>query len=148
MHILFIVGRILLVLIFIAAGAQKLMDLQGTASYIAPHVTVPDALAGVAAQIQDATGMTVPYLMSLGAGILELVAGLLIAFNIATRGAAALLAIFAFVTIFYFHDFWNMAGADRENNMIHALKNLSIVGGLLVFVVIGSWRPVTRTDQV
>ena len=141
MHILFVVGRVLLVLIFIYSGVGKLLDLAGTAAYIAPVVTVPDFLAGFAAQLQQMSGMTVPQLLAILVGVVELVAGLLIAFNIGTRAAAAILAIFTLTTIFYFHDFWNMAGAARDTNLIHALKNLSMTGGLLVFTVLGSWRP-------
>lgn len=141
MHILFVVGRVLLVLIFIYSGAGKLLDLAGTAAYIAPVVKVPDVLVGFATQLQEMTGMTVPQLLAIVIGVVELVAGLLVAFNIATRGAAAILALFTILTMFYFHDFWNMAGAARDANLIHALKNLSLTGGLLVFVVLGSWRP-------
>jgi uncharacterized membrane protein YphA (DoxX/SURF4 family) len=54
---------------------------------------------------------------------------------------AFLLAIFTAAATYYFHDFWNMSGAARADNMIHALKNLSIIGALLVFVAMGSWRP-------
>ena len=43
MHIIFAVGRVLLVLIFILSGAMKLLDIQGTAAQIAPVVTIPDA---------------------------------------------------------------------------------------------------------
>lgn len=148
MHILFVIGRVLLVLIFIYSGAGKLLDLSGTAAYIAPVVTVPDALSGFAAQLQEMTGLTVPQMLAILVGVVELVAGLLIAFNIATRGAAAVLALFTILTVFYFHDFWNMAGAARDTNLIHALKNLSITGGLLLFVVLGSWRPPASNGQV
>jgi putative oxidoreductase len=148
MHILFIVGRVLLVLIFIYSGAGKLLDLTGTAAYIAPVVTVPDGLSEFATQLQEMTGMTVPHLLALLAGVVELVAGLLIVFNIGTSGAAAVLVLFTIATIFYFHDFWNMAGAARDANLIHALKNLSITGGLLVFVVLGSWRLPPSRSQV
>jgi putative oxidoreductase len=148
MHIIFVIGRVLLVLIFIYSGAAKLLDMAGSAAYIAPVVTVPDALSGLAAQLQELTGLRVPQLLAIVIGAVELVAGLLIAFNIATRPAAAVLALFTLVTIFYFHDFWNMAGAARDGNLIHALKNLSITGGLLAFVVLGPWRPVPASNQI
>lgn len=147
MHIVFVVGRVLLVLIFILSGAMKLVDLSGTAATIAPVVTIPDALAGFATQLQDVTGMKVPQLLAILAGVIEMVGGLLIAFNIGTRPASTILALFTLVATFYFHDFWNMAGAARDANMIHAMKNLSVTGGLLVLAVLGSWRP-ARTSQV
>ena len=147
MHIVFVVGRVLLVLIFILSGAMKLLDLSGTAATIAPVVAIPDALSGFATQLQDMTGMKVPQLLAILAGVVEMVGGLLIAFNIGTRAAAAILALFTLVATFYFHDFWNMAGAARDANMIHAMKNLSITGGLLIMMVLGSWRP-ARPSQI
>jgi putative oxidoreductase len=52
----------------------------------------------------------------------------------------AALALFAFsgLTIYYFHDFWTMEGAARAAAQTDALKNLSIMGGLLMVVAIGS----------
>ncbi len=148
MHILFVVGRVLLVLIFIYVGVGKLLDLSGTEASIKTVVTVPDALSGLAAKLQELTGLTVPRLLAILAGVAEVVAGLLIAFNIATRWAAGVLALFTLLTVFYFHDFWNMAGDARSTNLIHALKNLSIIGGLLTFVVLGSWRPMPSGNKV
>ena len=147
MHILFTIARVLLVLIFVLSGGRKLMDISATAGQIASVVTIPDALSNVAAQLQDVTGMTAHQLLAILAGVVEVVAALLIIFNIGTRGAAAVLALFTLVTTFYFHAFWNMSGDAMQANMIHALKNLSIIGGLLTFVVLGSWRPL-RPSQI
>jgi putative oxidoreductase len=147
MHIVFTLGRFLLVLIFILSGAMKLLDISGTAATIAPVVVVPEALADYVRQIEGVTGMKVAQLLAILTGAVELVGGLLIAFNIATRPFAALLAIFTVVATFYFHDFWNMTGAARDANTIHVLKNLAIIGGLLILFVLGSWRP-TRPTHV
>jgi uncharacterized membrane protein YphA (DoxX/SURF4 family) len=141
MHIVFTLGRIMLVLIFILSGAMKLFDISGTASTIAPVVVIPDVLSDVARQLEGVTGMQVPQLLAIIVGALELVGGLLIAFNIATRPFAVLLALFTLVATFYFHDFWNMSGTARDANMTHAMKNLAITGGLLIMFVLGSWRP-------
>jgi uncharacterized membrane protein YphA (DoxX/SURF4 family) len=148
MHILFVIGRVLLVVIFIVSGAGKLLDINGIAAAIANVVTVPDALSGVAAQLQNLTGMSVPQLLAIASGVVELVGGLLIAFNIGTRGAAFVLTLFVIVTTYYFHAFWNMTGAEHDNNLVHAMKNLSLIGGLLIFVVLGSWRPLASNEQV
>ncbi|KAB2884916.1 MAG: DoxX family protein [Pseudorhodoplanes sp.] len=141
MNILLIVGRIAFVIIFILSGAQKLTDIGGTAAMIAPRLVVPPALAGIAAQLESVSGMALPNLLAIAAGAVELAAGLMIAANIGTRIAAVLLLAFTAAATFWFHDFWNLAGPDRLNNMIHAMKNLSIMGALLVFVVVGPWAP-------
>jgi putative oxidoreductase len=128
MHIIFTIGRVLLVLIFILSGTMKLLNL--------------DFLQGAVTQAEAITTMRWPQLLAILVGAVEVVAGLLIAFNIATRGAALVLVIFTFVATFYAHAFWSMSGDAMQANMIHALKNLAIIGGLLTFVVLGSWRPV------
>ena len=147
MHMLFAIGRILLVLVFVVSGAMKLLDIQGTAAMIAPVVTIPEALTGFATQLEDATGMKVPQLLAILAGVVEIVSALLIAFNIGTRAAALLLILFTLAATIYFHAFWNMSGEAMQTNMAMALKNLSIIGGLLIMMVLGPWRPV-RVEQL
>lgn len=141
MQTLFFVGRVLFVLIFVLSGAQKLMDVNATAAMIAPKVILPEALSEFAVQLEGITGMPTPQLLAIISGVVELGGGLLIAFNIATRGMAILLILFTAAATYYFHDFWNMVGNDRAANMIHALKNLTMIGGLLMLFAIGPWRP-------
>ena len=148
MNILFVIGRIALVLIFMISGGQKLMDITGTATAIEAKVVIPVALSGLAAQVSSATGMTIPQLLALTFGVIEIAAALMIAANIGTRLGAFLLIALTLIATFYFHDFWNMAGAPRTENFVHALKNLSIIGGLLVMFVLGSWRPLRTGDTL
>jgi len=141
MNILFVLGRIAFVLIFILSGAQKLIDIPGTATAISSKVVLPDFVAPYTPQLEAATGMTTPTMLALLTGIVEAGAALMIAANIGTRIGAVLLILFTIATIYYFHPFWTMTGAEREANMVNALKNVSLIGGLLVFFVLGSWRP-------
>jgi uncharacterized membrane protein YphA (DoxX/SURF4 family) len=141
MSVLFTIARILFVVIFVVSGTLKLMNISGTASYIAAKVTIPAALAGLAAQAETAAGTPAPQLIAITVGVIEVVFGLLLAFGIATRLSAAVLAIFTALATFYFHDFWNQIDPDRTVNLIQAEKNLSIIAGLLVFFVLGPWRP-------
>ena len=76
--------------------------------------------------------MPIWQVLAIVVALVEIVGGLLITFNVLTRGAAVVLLLFTAVTTFYYHDFWNMAGADRTNNLNLALKNLSIIGALLM----------------
>ena len=141
MNILFVVGRIAFVLIFILSGAQKLMDIPGTASLIGSKVVLPEFVTAYTPQLETATGMTTATMLAILTGIIEIGAALMIAANIGARAGAVLLILFTIATIYYFHPFWTMTGAEREANMINALKNVSLIGGLLVFFVLGSWRP-------
>jgi putative oxidoreductase len=147
MPMLFAIGRILFVLIFIISGAYKLYDLGSTAALISQKVVIPGALTDITKQIESAVGMPMPRILAIAVGVVELAGGLGLAFNIATRFASILLMLFTVAAMFYFHDFWNMAGEARNENIIHALKNLSIIGGLLVFFVLGSWRPTAAASD-
>ena len=47
--------------------------------------------------------------------------------------------IFVVVTTFYVHDFWNQSGgSERLENIVHVMKNISIVGALLMII---GYRP-------
>ena len=50
---------------------------------------------------------------------------------------ALVLIVFVAVGTYYFHDFWNQTGPDAQANLAIALKNLSLVGGLLIIAGIG-----------
>lgn len=111
-----IIGRLLLSVIFILAGVNKIMDPAATASYIESTTTLPGTLA-------------------LPTGIFELVAGLLLALGFMTRLASLALAGFTLLTIFFFHN----AFADPTEQTA-ALKNLAIAGGLLAVFAYGQVR--------
>jgi putative oxidoreductase len=125
-------GRILFALLFIVSGASKLFDIAGTAQSIADHVIVPASLAGYVGDIEALTTMSFSRLLAIAAGAVEFVCGVLIAFNIGIRFFCTVLFLFVLTTIFYFHDFWNQTGADSRTQMVAALKNLSLIGALLV----------------
>jgi uncharacterized membrane protein YphA (DoxX/SURF4 family) len=132
MNGVFVLGRVALVVIFIFSGVQKLLDIAGTASQIEAKLSIPATLADLVSQIESALGMPIWQVLALVIAVVEVVSGLLIAFNILTRTAAAVLVVFVAVGTFFSHDFWNMADPDRTNNVFHALKNLSIMGALLM----------------
>ncbi len=88
------------------------------------------------------------WLLALLTGIVEFAGGLLIAFNVGTRWVAAVLVIFTIVATYYFHDFWNMSGAAQGENLLNAEKNLSIIGGLLMLVALGSARQPPEVEHV
>ena len=127
------IGRIVLVIIFMFSGLGKLMDISGTAALIASK------------------GLPLPQLLAVGAGIGELAGALAIAVGWQTRLAAVGLILFTAVAAFFIHDFWNLPeGAEREDQMIHAMKNLSMIGGLIVLAAAGAVvrrraRPLRRT---
>jgi uncharacterized membrane protein YphA (DoxX/SURF4 family) len=124
-------GRILFAVLFIFSGASKLLDLATTAQ-MTEKIVSPAALATYTSQLEGVTGMPMPQMLAIAAGALELICGIMIALNFGARFFAILLILFVAAATFYYHDFWNQTGADATNNMIHALKNLSLIGALFM----------------
>jgi uncharacterized membrane protein YphA (DoxX/SURF4 family) len=133
----FTFGRVLFAVLFIFSGASKLLDLAAT-TQMTERIVFPAALAPYISQIEGLTGMPMPQMLAIAAGALELICGLMIALNFDARFFAIVLILFVAAATFYFHDFWNQSGVDARNNMVHALKNLSIIGAL--FMVAGYGR--------
>ncbi len=144
MRLLFVAGRVIFAFFFIFSGVQRLLDISGTAAVITNKFTMPSAFLGPASSIENAIGMTMPQLLAILSGAIELAAGILFGFNIGTRAMAALLFLFTAAGIFYVNDFWNMAGDARSNNIEKMMQNISLIGALLVFMAMGSSQPGDR----
>jgi putative oxidoreductase len=69
---------------------------------------------------------------ALAFGAFELVAGLLIVFGWQLRWVALLMAAFLLIDAFLAHPFWRYTGAEQHGQLLHFLKNVSMVGGLLL----------------
>jgi putative oxidoreductase len=113
-------GRTLIALIFVIAGFNKFTGLEGTAGYIA------------------SMGLPLPKLLAIGAAALELGGGILLIAGWKARWVAAALFVFSGVTALIFHAFWGAPPAQAQNQMIHFMKNLAMMGGLLYVVVHGA----------
>lgn len=110
------IGRVLLGALFVLSGIQKLANLAGTADYIAANSTLSPSFA-------------------LPVGIFELVAGALLALGLMSRLVAILLAGFTALTVLMFHS----AITDPVQGT-QALKNVAIIGGLLMVFAYGQMR--------
>lgn len=100
--------------IFLLSGISKLANPSGTVGYIA------------------SVGLPVPTLgLMLAVGV-EVLGGLALILGYRARWAAVALAVFSLTTAFAFH---NQFG--DQNQVIHFLKNLAIVGGLLQIAAFG-----------
>ncbi|MDS0260321.1 DoxX family protein [Haloarcula sp. S1CR25-12] len=116
----FLAGRALFALVVSYLALGNLLDLEASVGY-ARSKGAPLASA------------TVP-LGSLGliVGALSVLVGAYPAV-----GAVTILAILAPITV-VMHDFWTMEGQDRQNEEIHFLKNVGLLGGALVFLALSS----------
>jgi putative oxidoreductase len=113
-------GRILMALIFIFAGYGKITGFEGTVGYIASK------------------GLPLPQLAAIGAIIVELGGGILLVLGWQTRLVAAALFIFTAITALFFHNFWAVPPDQAQNQMIHFMKNISMMGGQLFVVIHGA----------
>ncbi len=138
-------GRILFAVLFIFSGAAQLLDLAATAQ-MTEKIVLPAALATYTAQLEAITGMAMPQMLAITIGALQLICGVMIALNFGARFFAIVLILFVAAATFYYHDFWNQTGADARNNLVHALKNLSLIGALFMIAGYGrSARPAEST---
>ncbi len=115
-----LVGRLLLALMFVMAGFSKLTGLQGTAGYI------------------GSVGLPAPMLLAVAAGVVELLAGVLIVVGWQARWAALALAAFTVAASVLFHNYWAMPAEQQMTQQLMFMKNLSVVGGLLVLFAFGA----------
>lgn len=138
-------GRILVAMPFIYLGAVKLFGIQAAADLITAKITIPEALAPFTAQLETATGMTTPQLLAIGGGVFEVIAGLMIAVNFGARFFAILLIFYVAAATFYLYDFWNKTPPDGSKALVDILKNLSIIGALLM---IAGFSPSSRIQGI
>ena len=117
-----LVGRILLALIFIMGGWSKIKGFDGTVGAIASK------------------GMPMPQLMAIGAIVVELGGGLLLAAGLKARWAALAIFLFLVPATAMFHDFWAMTGEEQMRNRGQFMKNVAIMGGMLMVWAFGPGR--------
>ena len=131
MNAAYTLGRILIPLIFVVEGIRKLMNVVDIAKMLeANNVPIPDQI------VPYIGGMTKFHAAGYLIAGVEVVFGLMILVGLMARWAALILFVFTAGTIFFVHHFWDMP--DFFEQMQQALKNLSIMGGLLLIVAVGA----------
>jgi putative oxidoreductase len=113
-------GRILLALIFVISGFNKLVGFEGTAGYIASK------------------GLPLPQLAAAGAIAVELIGGILLVIGWQARWAATAIFLFLIPTTLIFHPFWAVEGPGAGMERIQFMKNLCIMGGMLYVMAFGA----------
>ena len=111
-----LIGRILLGALFVFAGLGKVMDPAGTAAYMEAESPFPGSLA-------------------LAVGVFEIGAGLVLASGFMTRIASVALIVFTALATLFFHE-----RVTDQAQAAMALKNLAVIGGLLMVFAYGQVR--------
>jgi len=132
MSALYVIGRILFAALFLVSGINKFLDLQSAAQIVSAHFAVPAQLTEYTSQIESFTGMPIAQLIVILGAAIEILGALAIAADLGARVFAALLALLLALTIFYFNDFWNAAAPERAAGLFEALRNLALIGALLM----------------
>lgn len=134
-------ARAMLSAIFVANGAHSLLN---------PDRLVPKAkrITDRVAPLLDKAPAELPTdartLVRLN-GAVQAVAGLLLATGRGSRGAAAVLAGTLVPTTLAGHAFWEQEDpAERRTQQIHFLKNVGLLGGLLLAAADTAGRPSLR----
>jgi len=110
-----LIGRILLSAIFLISGLNKITNFGGTQQYMA------------------AVGMPLTKLFLIGAIILEVIGGLSILLGYKAKWGAWALVVFMIPTTLIFH-----SNFSDQIQMIMFMKNLAVIGGLLMVANFGS----------
>jgi len=111
-----LVGRILMGLIFVLPGFMKL-------THLARTVAMMEKMAGMS---------TMVYPQALAAAVIELVGGLLLMMGFRARAVALILFLYLIPVTILFHII-----PGGQMNQINTMKNLAIMGGLLIVATQG-----------
>jgi putative oxidoreductase len=117
-----LLGRMLLAILFVISGFGKIPGFEGTAAYIASK------------------GFPMPQVLAALAVLFELGGGIAVAIGWKTRWAAGALALFMIVITPIFHNFWGVPPQEAMNQQVHFMKNVSILGGILLLFAFGPGR--------
>jgi putative oxidoreductase len=113
-------GRILLALLFLVSGYEKIGAFAKVAASMAAK-GVPFATAALVVTI-----------------IVEIGGGLLLIFGWKARWAALALFLWLIPVTLLFHNFWDADPAQYRSQFNHFMKNLCIMGGMLYIIGFGA----------
>jgi putative oxidoreductase len=120
-------GRALVSIVFIVFGTIQFINIQS-------YFTNPAIL-----KFCDTIGNVVsPQVVAYIVATADLVGGVLILIGWQVRIAAWILFVFVALTLWFAHPFWTMEGPARVANQAHFMKNLTIMGALLLLAANGA----------
>ena len=113
-------GRVLLALIFVRAGINKLGSIDATAAEMAKG------------------GIPLSNILVYGAILMELGVGLLLMVGLFARCAALALFFYTLVLALIFHAYWAAPAAQTRLQASIFFAHLSMMGGMLMVVALGA----------
>ncbi len=129
--VIFTIGRIAIVITFSMSALFRLVDADAIATIIASKLLpLPGPLADAAASIEATVRLPFATALVIAGATLESAAAVLIAMGILIRPASIVLLIFTAIGIYGSQ--WDFQNGVRPDQIISALNELSIMGGLLI----------------
>jgi len=114
-----LIGRLLIVYIFITSGIAKVFDWSGNVQYMSTrHLPMIPVLLGIAA-------------------IIEIGGSICLITGWQARLAAMVMFLYMIPLTILFHNYWAASGMLAGMQETHFRKNLAIMGGLLMFAYAG-----------
>jgi putative oxidoreductase len=130
-------ARVMLASIFVVSGVRILLHPD---SKVETAKRVTDRVGPLLEKVDPRLPSDARTLVQLKAGA-DVAAGLLLATGRLTRPAAAVLAAGLVPTTFAGHPFWTLPKPERAAHETHFLKNLGLLGGLLLAAVDTQGQP-------
>lgn len=130
-------AHVMLASIFVGSGVRALMN-PGSKAEMAKRVT--DKVGPMIEKIDSRLPSDTNTLIRIKAAA-DITAGLLLASGKATRPAAIVLAAGLIPTTIAGHPVWDTPKEDRERQQTQFLKNLGLLGGLLLTIVDTEGKP-------
>lgn len=116
--ILLLVGRIMFSLIFIFSGITQLFNLKDTV------------------QQMSRLGMPFPKFAAISSSLIAAVGGIAVVFHRYSLYGTIIILLFLLPSTFMGHRFWSIKNKKEKNNqMQHFIKNISLIGGALIIAV-------------
>jgi putative oxidoreductase len=115
-----VVGRILISLLFLKSGIEKIAGFSAVSGFMASQ------------------GMPAAEFLLVGAIVLEIAGALMVMLGWNARWGALMLAVFIVPATLIFHNFWSVDAAQYTNQVNHFMKNLSILGALVFIMGAGA----------
>ena len=117
------VGRLLLSAIFVMSGVNKVFNSSETLEHMKAKMPV-----------QGDTALMVLLVLAI---LFELTGGLSVLLGWKSKWGAGLLILFLIPTTIFFHNFWAVPQEQQLTETMNFVKNLAILGGLLMVNALG-----------
>jgi uncharacterized membrane protein YphA (DoxX/SURF4 family) len=132
-----VIARFFISLVFLGGAVNKILHWHETERFLMNILCEWQAHLGFSDHLQDCLTVMIPWtpLLLLMATLFELVGGLSVLLGMKEKLGASLLVLFLIPSTILMHQFWFIEGPGREVQLAHFLKNLAILGGLLMIIL-------------